>query len=73
MPGTELFLRSQNIPVMGKIFPAFYGTRRFIAVLRRARLPVPILSHIDPVHAFLSSLVPIHLKRRKCVNKQKHK
>jgi len=37
MNGTGLFLRSQNIPVMGKYFPAFYGTRKLIAVFKRAR------------------------------------
>jgi hypothetical protein len=39
-------------------FPAFYGTRRFIAALTRA---VPILSQTNPVHTSLFYLYKIHV------------
>jgi hypothetical protein len=33
-----------------KKFPSFYGTRRFITAFTSCPPPVPILSHLDPVH-----------------------
>jgi hypothetical protein len=37
-------------------FPAFYGTRKFITMITRAPLLVPIPSKIDPVHTTPSCL-----------------
>ena len=48
------------VPELVNKFPEFYGTRRFITAHKTTPLLVPILSQINPVHAFLSSIFRIH-------------
>jgi len=60
-PWSRVLLEKLNVSQLIKKFPAFYGTRRFIAKFTRARHLSLILSQIDPFHANTSNFLKFHL------------
>jgi hypothetical protein len=53
IPWSRALLEKATVPRLFKKFPTFSGTRRFTAIFTRRRYPeVPILSQVNPLHAF---------------------
>jgi len=50
-------LKANNVAYLVKMFPALYGTRRFITVLKSARHLTHILSHMNPLHTIISYIL----------------
>ena len=60
-PYSTVLLEKLTGSQLVKKFPAFYGTPKVRYRIHKYRLPVPILSQIDPVHALTSHFLKIHL------------
>jgi len=61
IPWRRVLPEKLTISQLVKIFPQFYGTRRYITAFTRAHPPVHILNQIDPFHIPTSHYLKIHL------------
>ena len=60
-PWSRVLLEKLTGSQLVKKFPAFYGTQKIHYRIHKCPPPVPILSHIDTVHALTSHFLKIHL------------